>query len=519
MNISSFERFVQSGLFELPNNQYDEFRQQLSRLGVVPLGLSNDSRSTQVGDLFFAYSGFNQDGRIHIAEAIRQGCVAVVWERDGWTWDSTHKVPNFSWIDVRGLMGQFAANYFGDPSNDLNVFGVTGTNGKTSCVNWLAEALFALGRESACIGTLGTKILNKGVEPIHGQVRTTPDAISLQRTFHELRAMGASCVAIEASSHALSQNRLDGTKINTAIFTNLSHEHLDYHGTLENYAKAKTRLFMCGSVLHAVINVDDDFGMLLANTLRRHDKDVITYSCLSASANIHATNLKMSLQGSSFQVATPWGSRAIESSVIGDFNISNLLAVLGGLICSGESFDSACEAIGGLKHPEGRLQRVGRECDRFVYVDYAHTPDALRRVLGTLRSLAPPDARVITVFGAGGDRDKDKRARMGDAVLEFSDLAIVTTDNPRDETPEEISDQIICGRESQFIVELNRRTAINRAINLSNETDIVLIAGKGHEIYQEVCGNKIPFNDCLVAQECLKELWHGPNKSEDSLRV
>ena len=520
MNVPSFERFVQSGLSALPNHQCDEFRQQLSRLGITPLGLSNDSRSTQVGDLFFAYPGSNQDGRIHVAEAIRQGCAAVVWEQDGWVWDSTHKVPNFSWTDVRGLMGQFAANFFGDPTNELNVLGVTGTNGKTSCANWLAEALFFLGRHSACIGTLGTKFLNKEVESIPGQGRTTPDAISLQRTFSELHAMGASCVAIEASSHALSQNRLDGTKINTAIFTNLSHEHLDYHGTLENYAKAKTRLFMCSSVLHAVINVDDDFGMLLANTLRRHDKDVITYSCLSANAHIHATNLKMSLQGSSFHVNTPWGSRAVESSIIGDFNISNLLAVLGGLVCAGESFDRACEAIGQLKHPEGRLQRVGgQECDRFVYVDYAHTPDALRRVLGTLRSLIRADARVITVFGAGGDRDKDKRARMGDAVLEFSDVAIVTTDNPRDEVPEDICDQIICGKAGQFVVELNRRTAISRAIGLSNEADVVLIAGKGHETYQEVFGNKIPFSDHLVAQECLSELWCGTNTSKDSLRV
>ena len=259
--------------------------------------------------------------------------------------------------------------------------------------------------------------------------------------------------------------------------------------------------------------------LLLANTLQRHDKDVITYSCLSANAHIHATNLKMSLRGSSFHVNTPWGSRAIESSIIGDFNISNLLAVLGGLVCSGESFDRACEAIGGLKHPEGRLQRVGQECDRFVYVDYAHTPDALRRVLGSLRSLIRADARVITVFGAGGDRDKDKRSRMGDAVLEFSDVAIVTTDNPRDETPEEICDQIICGRQDQFVVELDRRAAISRAINLSNEADVVLIAGKGHETYQEVFGNEIPHSDHLVAQECLNELWRGPNTSEDSLRV
>ncbi|MDA0236933.1 MAG: UDP-N-acetylmuramoyl-L-alanyl-D-glutamate--2,6-diaminopimelate ligase [Proteobacteria bacterium] len=519
MNVSSFERFVQSGLSALPNHQYDEFRQRLNKLGVVPLGLSNDSRSTQMGDLFFAYPGSNQDGRIHIAEAIKQGCSVVVWEQDGWIWNSNLKVPNLEWRNVRGLMGQFAANFFGDPTSDLHIFGVTGTNGKTSCANWLAEALFLLGRQSACIGTLGSRVLNKKVESGLHQVRTTPDAISMQRTFRELRAMGVSCVAIEASSHALTQNRLDGTKIDTALFTNLSHDHLDYHGTLENYAKAKAQLFMCSSVTHAVINIDDDFGMLLANTLRRHDKGVVTYSCLSAKADIHATNLKMSLQGSSFYVETLWGSRAIESSIIGAFNISNLLAVLGALVCSGESFDRVCDAIGGLKHPEGRLQRVGQGCDRFVYVDYAHTPDALRRVLSTLRALIRADARVITVFGAGGDRDKDKRPGMGDAVLEFSDIAILTTDNPRDETPEEICDQIICGREGQFIVELDRRVAISRAIELSNEVDVVLIAGKGHETFQEISGNKIPFSDHLVAEECLNTLWPRPNTLQDSLSV
>jgi UDP-N-acetylmuramoyl-L-alanyl-D-glutamate--2,6-diaminopimelate ligase len=504
MTASVIERFVQSGLSQATiNNGYD-VKQKLSELKIIPTGLSNDSRFTKKGDIFFAYPGSNQDGRIHINEALERGCSAVIWEREGWSWDSTIKVPNIGFKNVRALMGEFSALFFGNPTSGMHVLGVTGTNGKTTCVNWLAEAFYLLGHDSACIGTLGVNIPGTALNNRYDETRTTPDAIALQRVFRDLRDSGVSHVSIEASSHALTQNRLDGTKIDIAIFTNLSHDHLDYHGTLEHYGIAKARLFLFGTLSKTIINIDDDFGADLAASLKRQDKHVVTYSTVNEHADIFASQMSLSNNGSLFKVSSRWGLGEIKSQIVGEFNVRNMLAVLGGLLCSGVDFAKACNAVGALRPPEGRLQRVGEKYNRHVYVDYAHTPDALSRLLGTLRSLLKPRGRVITVFGAGGDRDKDKRKLMGQAVLEFSDVTIVTTDNPRNEEPDSIIEQIICGKEDQFIVDPDRRSAICRAIDLSKKDDIVCIAGKGHEKYQDVAGERLPFDDVSVAEEYLK---------------
>lgn len=519
MTASAIERFVRTGLSGPVINTSNKLKQKLSELKVIPTGLSNDSRFTKKGDIFFAYPGFNQDGRIHIREAIKRGCSVVIWERDGWSWDPTNITPNIAFKNVRALMGEFAALFFGEPTSGMHVLGVTGTNGKTTCVNWLAEAFFLLGHDSACIGTLGVNVPGKASDANYSENRTTPDAIALQRAFRDLRESGVSHVSVEASSHALTQNRLDGTEIDIAIFTNLSHDHLDYHGTFEHYGIAKARLFLFETLSQAVINIDDDFGADLALSLRRQDKHVVTYSTVNKSADIFASQLSLSSSGSIFNVSTPWGSREIKSQIIGEFNVSNMLAVLGGVLCSGADFSKACDAAGALRHPEGRLQRVGEKYNRQVYIDYAHTPDALSRLLATLRTLLKSGGRVITVFGAGGDRDKDKRTLMGQAALEFSDVAIVTADNPRHERPSSIIEQIICGKEDQFVVEPDRQSAICRAIRLSSRDDIVCIAGKGHEKYQDVSGARLPFDDYLVAEEYLKAFHYDSNESQDYMNV
>ncbi|MBA4740806.1 MAG: UDP-N-acetylmuramoyl-L-alanyl-D-glutamate--2,6-diaminopimelate ligase [Burkholderiales bacterium] len=519
MTASAIERFFQSGLSGANINNGNNLKQKLSELKVAPTGLSNDSRFTKKGDIFFAYPGSNQDGRTHISEAIEKGCSVVIWERDGWVWNANHQLPNMGFNNVRALMGEFAALFYGDPTNGMHVLGVTGTNGKTTCVNWLAEAFFLLGRDSACIGTLGLNIPGKKIDVSHCDTRTTPDALALQRTFKDLTESGVSCVSIEVSSHALTQNRLNGTRVNVAIFTNLSHDHLDYHGTFELYGLAKAQLFLFDTLSYAVINIDDNFGTDLAASLKRKDKRVITYSTAKKNADIHVSQLALSIDGSKFSVVTPWGSKEIKSHIFGEFNVSNMLAVLGGLLCSGVDFLKACDAIGDLRHSEGRLQRVGEKYNRRVYIDYAHTPAALSLVLSTLKSLLSSNGRVITVFGAGGDRDKDKRVLMGRAVLEFSHIAIVTTDNPRYETPEKIIEQVTGGNESQFLVELDRRSAIFRAIELANKNDIICIAGKGHEKYQDVCGERIPFDDYAVAEEYLKKLHPDSNGHQDCTHV
>ena len=519
MTAPAIEQFIQSELSGTAINNGNNLKQKLSELKVIPTGLSNDSRLTKTGDIFFAYPGSNQDGRIHIHEAIERGCSAVIWERGGWIWDPSHKVPNIAFKDVQALMGEFAALFFGEPTSGIHVLGVTGTNGKTTCVNWLADAFFTLGRDSACIGTLGVNVPGRALNIGYGENRTTPDAIALQHTFRDLRNSGVSHISIEASSHALSQNRLNGTEIDIAIFTNLTHDHLDYHGTLEHYGIAKARLFLFETLSQAVINIDDDFGADLAMILKRQDKQVVTYSTVNKNADIFASQSSLSINGSTFSVSTRWGFKEIKSQIVGEFNVRNMLAVLGGLLCSGVDFSKACDAVGALRHPKGRLQRVGEKYDRYVYVDYAHTPDALSRLLATLRSLLKAPGRVITVFGAGGDRDKDKRKLMGQAVLEFSDVAIVTADNPRHEALDRIIEQIICGEEDRFIVEPDRRSAICRAIGLSNKNDIVCIAGKGHEKYQDVSGERLPFDDYLVAEEYLKAFYFDSNQYQDCMNV
>ena len=504
MSVSNIERFVQSGLSGNLINEGQNLKQKLRELAVVPNGLSNDSRSLKKDDIFFAYPGAKQDGRIHINEAIERGCSAVIWEHDGWSWNSNNQVPNIGCRNVRALMGEFAALFYGSPTSGMHVLGVTGTNGKTTCTNWLAEAFHSLGRDSACIGTLGLNTPGRAIETTYTDAGTTPDAIMLQRTLRELRDAGVSCVSIEASSHALTQNRLDGTNIDIAIFTNLTHDHLDYHGSLELYAIAKAQLFLFDTLSYAVINIDDYFGADLAESLKRQDRHVVTYSTVNENADIFASQLSLSNSSSIFKVSTRWGFGKIKSQIVGEFNVSNILAVLGGLLCSGVDFPKACDAVSALTPPEGRLQRVGEKYNRNVYIDYAHTPDALSRLLGTLRSLLKSSGRVITVFGAGGDRDKGKRKLMGQAVLEFSDVTIVTSDNPRNEEPDSIIEQIICGKEDQFIVDPDRRSAICRAIDLSKKDDIVCIAGKGHEKYQDVAGERLPFDDVSVAEEYLK---------------
>ena len=520
MSAFSIGHLFEAGSSDLLRDHYDDFKENFKALGVEVRNISDDSRLIKSGDLFFAYPGFKQDGRIHIADAVKRGCSGVVWEVDGWLWNSDHTVPNIGVRNARSLMGKFAADFYDDPTSNQTVFAVTGTNGKTTCVNWIAESLHALGQNSASIGTLGLKISGqKSTVNFNIVEQTTPDAITLQRIFRELNDIDVNHLAIEASSHALSQNRLDGTKVNIALFTNLTQEHTDYHGSLESYGLAKARLFVLDTLSHSVINIDDKFGADLAAVLKRYNKRIVTYSVNNTKATVYARSIKSTSYGSKFTVDSPWGSRSIEVQVIGGFNISNLLAVVSGLVCSGISFEKACGAISGLTHPQGRLQKVRSLFRRSVYVDYAHTPDALKSVLATLKGLVQFDGRLITVFGAGGDRDKNKRPMMGNVVLDYSDIAIVTSDNPRYENPLEISEAIVVGNKNRFMIDLDRRSAIRRAIDLSGEADIVLIAGKGHEKYQEVAGKRFSFDDYLEAESYLNDMYSGSIRHEGCLNV
>ncbi|HEU5314878.1 MAG TPA: UDP-N-acetylmuramoyl-L-alanyl-D-glutamate--2,6-diaminopimelate ligase, partial [Chloroflexota bacterium] len=362
---------------------------RLAQLGVPLADLTADSRAVKMGSVFVAFPGTVLDGRSFIAEAIARGAAAVLWERAGFEWDERWDVPNLGIDNLRGRISEIAGHIHGNPSESLWMAGVTGTNGKTSVSQWIAAASDSLGRRAAVIGTLGNGMVGERVEAKN----TTPDPILLQRSLAEYLRRGARAVAMEVSSHGIDQGRVAGIKFDAAVFTNLTRDHLDYHRTMEAYAEAKFELFSARGLRHAIVNVDDEWGRRFAGRMKGRALEVITYGTAGrpreggdpVPARLRGADVELSEDGVRFRVESEWGSGEVRAAVLGAFNVSNLLAVLGALIAQGIAFDRALEAVSALQPVPGRLERLGGGALPLTVIDYAHTPDALEKALQALR--------------------------------------------------------------------------------------------------------------------------------------
>ncbi len=468
--------------------------------GVLPVsGLCLDSRAVVAGDVFVALAGSRAHGIEHAAGAVIRGASAVLFEPPATP--AELPIPVIAVPDLRRRLGAIADRWYGSPSQALSVIGITGTNGKTSTVQLLAQALTLLGRTAATIGTLGAGL--------HGRTsdgeRTTPDVISVHRMLAQFVAAGADCVVMEVSSHALDQGRVDAVAIDIGAFTNLTRDHLDYHATMDNYYAAKARLFQREGLATAVINVDDPAGrQLLADGPRA--AQVLTCSAAGDSAaDLRASDLQASAAGIHFRLRTPWGSGALESPLLGRFNVDNLLTVAACLGALGIDFARSLAVLGQLTAVAGRMNRIGGDGRApLVVIDYAHTPDALEQALQSLR--AHTAGRLLCVFGCGGERDTGKRPQMGAIAERLADVVVLTDDNPRSESGAAIVAAILAGLQhpDRVRIERDRASAIALAVAMAGATDTVLIAGKGHETYQEVAGARRPFDDLRCAHAALE---------------
>ena len=464
---------------------YTELFARLAAEGAMIERLSSDSRRSAAGAAFFAYPGEGADGRAYIGNAVAQGAAAVIWEEERFVWRPEWRVPN---APVRGLKqqaGRIAHEFYGRPSESLWVCGVTGTNGKTSCSHWISALLSKAGTQSAVIGTLGAGTPGS-LQPL---ANTTPDALEVHALLKKILDEDNKAVAMEVSSHGLVQGRVSGVAFDCALFTNLSHDHLDYHGSMEAYAESKARLFDAPGLGAAVLNLDDPFGAWLVQRLAGRVR-VIGYGFADAAAVRVDEYLPSKIL------------ERIDIGQLGRFNVSNALGVLGCLLAYGLSFKDGVELLRALPPVPGRMEKIA---DRpLVVVDYAHTPDAIDKVLQALLPLARErGGRLLAVFGAGGDRDPAKREMMGAVAARLADAVLVTSDNPRSEDPLAIISQIEKGMPGGHRVEPDRARAIEDAVRSAAAADVVLIAGKGHEDYQEIAGKRLPFSDAAVARAAL----------------
>ncbi len=469
--------------------------------------LQSDSRQVQAGDGFLAWPGAAVDARRFVAAALQSGAAACLVEREGaqaFGLDLSDQRLGV-YPGLRAAAAPIAAVFFGEPSQRLQMLAVTGTNGKTSTAWWLAQALTQVGRRCALVGTLG---IGEPGALVHNGL-TTPDPVLLQRELQRMLQAGFAACAIEASSIGLQEGRLDATRIHTAIFTNFTQDHLDYHGDMAAYWQAKARLFDWPGLQAAVVNVDDAQGQRLAASLsQRPSLDLWTVSC-EARARLMARALRQREQALAFEVLENDGGPACEvrAPVVGRYNVSNLLGVIAALRSLGVPLDQACAACAHLGAVPGRMQAQGGDGLPLVVVDYAHTPDALDKVLGALRPVAlERGGRLWCVVGCGGDRDPAKRPLMAAAAEAGCDTLVLTSDNPRSEDPALIVSAMVTGlaRPAQAQVWIDRGQAIAQAIAQAGARDVVLLAGKGHEDYQEVQGQLLPFSDMLQAQAALR---------------
>jgi UDP-N-acetylmuramoyl-L-alanyl-D-glutamate--2,6-diaminopimelate ligase len=462
--------------------------------------LTLDSRKVRPGDLFLAIPGLRVDGRDHITDAIAHGAAAIAYEVEG---AKVLPITDIPMIPVKGLAAQLsdiAGRFYGDPSRNLSLIGVTGTNGKTSVTQLVAQALDKLGQHCGIIGTLGTGFYSDLKSGIH----TTPDPISVQSTLYDLKRAGAKALAMEVSSHGLDQGRVTALAFDVAVMTNLSRDHLDYHGTMEAYAEAKAKLFAWSDLRCRVVNLDDDFGRQLAAS--PHASRLITYSQEDSGAYLFCRDARFDDDGVRATLVTPQGSHALRSSLLGRFNLSNVLAAVGALMGLDYPLDDILKVLPTLEGPEGRMQRLGGGSRPLVVVDYAHTPDALEKVLGALRPHAK--GQLTCLFGCGGDRDSGKRPLMAEVVERLADNVWVTDDNPRSEDPTRIFDDIRKGFSSPDAVHFvaGRGQAIAQVIAQASAADVIVLAGKGHEDYQEINGQRQPFSDLHEATKAL-DAW------------
>ncbi len=478
----------------------------LGDLDVEISALAYDNRRVGPGTLFFCVPGEKADGHEFADTAVEAGAVALVVERK-----LESDVPQVIVADARAAMAPLAARFWGDPTRELKVVGVTGTNGKTTTAFLIREILEAADIQCGLLGTV-TQVIG-GVE---GEAeRTTPEAIDLQATFRRMLDGGDRVCAMEVSSHALALHRCDAIDFEVAVFTNLSQDHLDFHADMEDYFQAKRKLFAM-SPKTAIVNVDDPYGARLATEF-----DVLTFSGDGGEADFGARNVSFDAAGSEFAVTTSMGRKAngffafrpidgevrVRTGLPGEFNVSNAIAAFASAVALGIAPEVATDGLAQAKRVPGRFEAVDEGQPFAVLVDYAHTPDSLENVLRAARRITT--GRLIAVFGAGGDRDRDKRPKMGRAGAELSDLAVVTSDNPRSEEPEGIIAEILEGIDGGegVKVEPDRRAAIGLALVSAQPDDTVVIAGKGHEQGQELKnGRKVPFDDREVAREELRKL-------------
>lgn len=470
-------------------------------------GLSADSRLVKPGDLFIAQSAIPEQRAQHIDQAIKKGAIAVVRDKDPQMPEieiishNQQTIPLIAIDHLREKVGLIAAKFYHHPSSHMTMIGVTGTNGKTSCSHFIAKGLEMADKHCGIIGTIGSGFPN-ALQPTQ---LTTPDATILQALLSNMQQQGAKAVSMEVSSHSLAQHRVVGIEFDIAVFTNLTRDHLDYHGDMTRYGQAKEKLFHMTGLKYAVINADDAFGTSLLEKFSKQ-LNCYAYSIENKTTQdnyISAYDIKCNHHGISAKVITPWGQGVIKTPLLGRFNLSNLLAALTVLGILEIPFPDILHYLTTFSTVPGRMQTLGGGKLPLVVVDYSHTPDALEKALKALREHC--HGQLWCVFGCGGNRDPGKRELMGQIAERYSDQLVITDDNPRFEDPKVITDAIVKGLLCPWAAEVehDRRAAIAHAIDCANANDIVLIAGKGHEAYQLIGDDKIPFNDVEVAEQQL----------------
>jgi len=464
---------------------------------VIATGIQMDSRLLRKGDLFLACFGNNHDAREYIGEAVEVGVAAVLAESGG-EWQGVRLIGDVAVIAIDNLsakLGEIAARFYSHPSQRLSVIGITGTNGKTSCSQFIAQALADSGFRCGTIGTLGYGI--------YGELKetqlTTPDPVFTQMALAEMAQGGIDPVVMEVSSVGLHQKRVKAVKFDTAIFTNLSRDHLDYHESMEDYGNNKKKLFTNEGLGLAIVNLDDPYALSIINAIAP-SVDVSTYSLTSSAATVYAESLSLSRQGFEARIVTPIGAGIVKGKLLGYFNVSNLLAVITTLINylpkkKAVDIEQLCELVSALTSVDGRMEIIGNSEEITAVVDYAHTPDGLRSALKGLRDHF--SGNIWCVFGCGGNRDKGKRPIMGEIAEAFADRLIIADDNPRNEEGDDIVQHILSGmnKPEKAIIERDREKAIAYAIANAESGDVVLVAGKGHETYQDVGGSRLIFSD------------------------
>ncbi len=456
-----------------------------------------DSRKVTVGCCFIAVKGTQRDGHLFIPQAIADGAVAIVCEQMP---DQTEEGVTYIQVDnAAAAVGPMAHQFYGEPTRQLKLVGVTGTNGKTTVATLLYQLFSGMGHKSGLVSTVKYMVGDLELPSTH----TTPDAVNLNKLFKEMADAGCTHVFMECSSHAIHQHRIDGLHFAGALFTNITHDHLDYHKTFDEYIRVKKSFFDgLGSDAFAISNMDDKRGAVM---LQNTHATKYFYS-LRSLADFKGRILDNALDGLHMTV----NDHEVNFRMIGEFNAYNLLAVYGAAVCLGEDRQEVLTVLSGLRGAEGRFDYiVSREENIIGIVDYAHTPDALLNILATIKNLRKGHEKVITVVGCGGDRDKTKRPVMAEVAVEHSDKAIFTSDNPRSEDPQEILKDMEAGvtieHKRKFIAIADRREAIKAAVSMAGREDIVLVAGKGHEKYQEIKGQKFPFDDKEILGECLSD--------------